>query len=515
MKSWSCNSFARPSSWLAAAGGLALALGSASAEAAGLYFSERGVRPLARGGAFVAGANDLGAIWYNPAGVYDSGNQILFDASWLNFSTDYTRRALIQQRDPNTGQVVGEYQQTFPTVNGDSPIIPIPTLAGSFHVADDWVLAFGAEAPYSAITSYPEQVNGQPSPNRYSLITLEGSALAIVGGWVAWAPNDQWRFGLGMQMLVGRFAATTMFTTCVPDRFFCAPEQPQWDSLTQLDVGPIVAPTGNVGVQWLPTEQWRVGLAFQAPTIIRAPGKIRVRLPSTPVFERASINGDSAHVAFELPWSLRWGVQYEPIDDLYVEVDGSWEGWSMHDEIVVDPDGVAIQNVPGFPNPTYVPTQRLPRHFRDSLSIRGGGEYGIPIDPVTLWARGGLSYESSAIPADYLSVLTVDVNKLTTSLGVGIEIDAWRFDMTYGHIFGFTAEVDPRTAKVPAQIPIEANRPQPRGVNGGTYAVRADVVGIGLVYSFDSGDEEDATGKGTSPEASPEQDVEEEESDAG
>ncbi len=53
-----------------------LGFGVGTAHAAGLYFSERGVRPLARGGAFTAGADDLGAIWYNPAGVYDAGPQL-------------------------------------------------------------------------------------------------------------------------------------------------------------------------------------------------------------------------------------------------------------------------------------------------------------------------------------------------------------------------------------------------------------------------------------------------------
>ena len=43
------------------------------ARAGGLYLADRGVRPLGRGGAFIAGADDLGAIAYNPAGLYDAG----------------------------------------------------------------------------------------------------------------------------------------------------------------------------------------------------------------------------------------------------------------------------------------------------------------------------------------------------------------------------------------------------------------------------------------------------------
>ena len=465
-------------------------LGAAQAEAAGLYFSERGVRPLGRGGAFTAGADDLGAIWYNPAGVYDAGSQFLFDASWLNFTTEYTRRSLIQQRDPNTGQVVSEFEQTFPQVEGSSPIIPIPTLAGSFQVADDWVIAIGVEAPYSAITSFPEEVDGQPAASRYSLITMEGSALAVIGAWVAYRPHEDWRIGMGLQILAGRFVTTTMFGACVPEKFFCAPEQPEWDTLTQLSVGPIVAPSGNIGVKWLPHEQWKVGIAFQAPTVIRAPAEIRVRLPGTPAFETAYIDGTEADVAFELPWSLRWGVQFEPIEDLALEIDGSWEGWSIHDEIGVYPNKVTIHDLPGFPNPYQVPEVTIPRNFQDSLSVRVGGEYEIDLTELALILRGGFSFESSAIPPEYMSVLTIDMPKLTTGLGLGLEVDAWRFDMVFAHVFGLDVSVDPREAKSPQLMPVEANVQNPHVVNGGDYSARANVLGIGLRYAFDYEDEE-------------------------
>src|SRR5579863_6584919 len=60
--------------------------------AGGLYFSDRGVRPLGRGGAFVAGADDLNATWYNPAGLADAGTSILFDGAWLHFTSSFTRQ---------------------------------------------------------------------------------------------------------------------------------------------------------------------------------------------------------------------------------------------------------------------------------------------------------------------------------------------------------------------------------------------------------------------------------------
>ena len=129
---------------------------SYEAHAAGLYFSDRGVRPLGRGGAFVAGADDLGSIWYNTAGIADAGTSVLADFSWLHFTSSYTRQS-IATTGPGAGAVT-----TFPTVNGTSPILPIPTIAASYAFGEkkEYTIAGGVYAPYTAITSYPQTVPG-------------------------------------------------------------------------------------------------------------------------------------------------------------------------------------------------------------------------------------------------------------------------------------------------------------------------------------------------------------------
>src|SRR5689334_17331073 len=109
-----------------------------AAEAAGLFVADRGVRPLGRGGAFVAGADDLGALVYNPAGLFDAGEQLLIDAAWVNYSSDYKRQAIVRQTDPNTGELVAEYPVTFKEVEGTTPFLPIPTLAFSYQVNKQW-----------------------------------------------------------------------------------------------------------------------------------------------------------------------------------------------------------------------------------------------------------------------------------------------------------------------------------------------------------------------------------------
>ena len=465
----------------------ALATASSDARAGGLYASDRGVRPLARAGAFIAGGDDLGAIAYNPAGLFDAGAQLMIDAGVVGYSSEYTRQAILRQVDPNTGATTAEFQQTFPTVEGSTPFIPIPTLALSLQPTKELVVAVGAWAPYAAITTYPEELDdGRAAPQRYSLITLEGSALAVVGAWGAFAPSKEWRVGAGIEVLAGSFNSRVVFSGCVPDRFFCAPEQPEWDVLSELKVGPIVAPSGKLGAIWIPAPWIRAGLAGSLPYFVRAAATVRTRLPSTPVFERASQEGEDADVSFDLPWTLKAGVEVRPVDDLRVELGFGYEGWSMHDQIKVEPDGIALKNVAGFPETYYIPDVVFPRNFQDAISVRLGGEYTVGVGGNPLDLRGGVSYESSAVPPEWLSVLTIDSSKVTTALGLGLHVGRARFDFTFAHVFSSEVTVDPREAKVPQVSPVNARPPaRPDIVNGGVYSASTNVFGLGFAYTFD------------------------------
>jgi long-chain fatty acid transport protein len=466
---------------------LTLASVSAPAHAGGLYYADRGVRPLGRAGAFVAGADDLGALAYNPAGIFEAGGQFLLDGSWVHFTSDYTRVANVQQIDPNTGQLVGTYQQTMPTVSGTTPVLPIPTIAVSFKPARDWVLAVGAWAPYAALTSYPQTVgNNQPAPQRYSLITLDGSLLAFVGAGVAWSPIKELRIGATAGMLTGVFKTQATFAGCVPERFLCAPEEPSWDVAAQLNVGPIFAPTGSFGVQVLPHPAWRIGAAFQLPVWVRSPATLDTRLPATPVFERASQQGNSGSVAFDLPWTLRWGLETRVVPDLKVELAGRVEAWSMHNSITMTPNNIALTNVAGFPSTYYIPPVTLARDFQNSYAVNLGAEYHLKGAGLEWDVRGGVSYESTAVPNNYLSVLTIDQNKITGAIGGSLYWRKLRFDLVYAHVFGISADVDPNQAKISLVSPVQANPPKnPDFINGGHYAARADVLGLGLAYTFD------------------------------
>ena len=454
----------------------ALLCAEGSARASGLYVTDRGVRPLGRGGAFVAGADDLGAIWYNPAGIADAGTSILVDASYLDYSTDYTRQS--QVVDANN--TVRAYQST-PT-HGSTPFLPIPTLAGSLVLdkARTLTLAAGIFAPYTAITSYPAD-----AASRYSLVSLNGSALVEGGLWLAYKPIEQIRIGAGFEFLAGSFSSSVAFNANPADRLIAAPEDSKYDAFTQLNVGPIFAPSGSGGVTFVPEKHVRIGISGQLPYSIDAPATIKVRLPNAVEFDNASQVGTDAHVKFTLPAVFRAGIEVRPTDALRIEATFVREFWTTHHDISLAPDNVTLVNVTGFPSPFKVGAISLPREFDNANSYRIGAEYTVKAGAHVLDLRAGFNYDESAIPPAYLSTLTVDMAKYTAALGAGFHVNAhWRIDAVYAHVFMSDTTVSPAEAQVPRINPVKGNPTATEAINGGVYSARADVFGLGVNYRF-------------------------------
>jgi long-chain fatty acid transport protein len=455
-------------------------LSAGSARAAGLYFSDRGVRPMGRAGAFVAGADDLGAIWYNPAGIADAGTSVLIDFAYLNFNVTYARQLQIANAE-NTNVTVQS-----PTVTGSAPFLPIPTIAWSLKLdrAAHFTIAGGFLEPQIALPGYPSTVNGQPSPARYSLGSYNGSLLGIVGLWAAWKPLEQLRIGAGILGLIGQFETSTTFSTCPALNLTCAIEQPDFDANGHVKVGPIVAPTANGGVIWAPSRYIRFGVSGQLPMVISAPAQLQIQLPSNEVFDTAHVNGSNAHVSFTLPAIARAGIEVRPITGLRIETAYVREFWSAQKSITLVPEGITVGGVPGLATPITVPTITYPRNFQDTSSFRLGGEYSFEVGGFGVDARAGVSYEQSAIPVPYVSILSLDMNKVTTSIGGGFHFARhWRLDVVYAHFFCNSVYVAPTAAQIPHINPLNGNAPLV-GVNGGSYSVEADLIGLGANYTF-------------------------------
>jgi long-chain fatty acid transport protein len=436
---------------------------SSTAYAGNMFLPVQGSRPLGRGGAFTAGVDDGHALYYNPAGLADiDGMSFLIDGALVFQRVGYDR--------------VDSGGNPLAHVDADMKILPIPTLSLTWKpkkIRGQWLtLGFGVWTPYLGINSYPE--NG---PQRYSNISLNGSLLAVIEVAAAFRIRDWLWLGVGLQTMYLHFQSRVMLSAC--SQLNCAPEDPGFDSLTEVKTDSPFTPSGVVGAIFA-FQKFRAGVNVQLPFFVRSTGTVKSRLPSDPFFANAELHGDQVGVDFDLPLVLRVGGEYRPRPSLRVELDFSYEAWSMQKNFTVKPKDVYISGVPGIGN-YYLNTMYVVRGLNDTFAIHLGGEWEAVKKKIGgMVLRLGWILETSAAPDETASVLTPDALRNLLCFGSSLKLGPVRLDFGYAHVF--FADRNVTNSRSLQLNPIQPALAVP--VGNGRYQVAADVLTGGLEAKF-------------------------------
>jgi long-chain fatty acid transport protein len=449
---------------LAARVAICLAVGAwaSDARAGGMLLPVRGVRTVERAGALIAGADDADALWLNPAGLVhlagDGKIQLLFDAAFVSQAVDYAR---IDS---------GGNQQA--SVSNQQPGMPIPTIAAALGIGDRLVIAGGIAAPYAGLHRYDDD-----GAQRYTSVSLDGSAFVYLTAGAAYKLSDQLRVGATVMDVVSKLSSRVVLSGC-PGQTVCAPEDPDFDVLGQVSQTDVIAPSGSVGVQYDAARIATLGLAFQAPSRVSATGKFMSRLPSSAFFNGARVVGDEADLSFTLPPVIRAGIELHPIPELRIEAALNTELWSVHDEIDITPHDIRIENAAGVG--TYaVGNIAIPRKFKTSFAPAIGAEW----HGSEFMLGAGFSYETAAASPGYVSVLTVDSAKYLVGIGGGYEAGGWQIGASAGVALLADVQVSLADGKVTQLTPI---RDQPSTVvaNAGSYKSHYLIAGLRFARRF-------------------------------
>jgi long-chain fatty acid transport protein len=438
---------------------------SSTALAGNLFYPVRGARALGRAGAFTAGVDDASAVYYNPAGLVDiDGVSLLVDGGLVLQRAGYDR--------------VDSGGNAQPHVDGQMNLLPIPTLALTWKpqkIRGRWLtVALGVYAPYIGVNSWPET-----GPQRYSNITINGSLLAVAELAVALRLKDWLWLGVGLQNMVLHFHSRVMLSAC--SGLNCAPENPSFDALTEVNSDAPFTPSGVIGAVFA-WPKVRAGINLQLPYFVRSSGNVHSRLPSDPFFANAEVHGDAISLDFTLPLTLRVGSEYRPVPQLRLEIDLAYEAWSMEQNFTIRPHGVYISGVPALGN-YYLNTMYITRGLRDTLGLALGAEYEILARKGGgLVLRAGWALETSATPDETASVLTPDSLRNLLCVGVAARFGPVRLDLGYSHAFFSDRNVDYTKSRSLQLNPIQ---PAPAVfVGGGRYTIAADIVAAGLEARF-------------------------------
>jgi long-chain fatty acid transport protein len=449
------------------------ALPSSVAHAGGFYLLDRGARALSMGGAFVASPDDPSALWYNPAGLIESKNQVVADAVLPVLFADMRRKY------PD-----GSYS---PRITARPTPIPIPTLAFSHTLgSDNLVFGGGIFAPMMFLMNWENSVQnpvtGQrdPPPTRYSLMELKGSVLANLSAGLAYKLGPL-AFGFDLQVPIGYFRAKTALSAC--DAVICSfPEQKDFDAYASVATIPTYGISGVGGVI-LNLDAVRFGFSAMLPYTLRGTGKLKVKLPTNVVFDDAEIVGNDATISVKFPLILRAGGEMRPLP--YLRMSGAfvWEQWSSQKSIDIDVKKTTIKNVTGLGD-YDVGNIKLQRNMNDTWSLRGGFELTVPkkwmVVDIDIQLRGGLAYETGAFTNKTLSPITLDTNKWVVSGGLTVGLASWlRFDGVAGWIHLQNMDVDNGTITQPQAIRPPLQR-FPSTINNGQYAQEAFFLGGGF-----------------------------------
>lgn len=422
---------------------------------------------MGRGGAFVAGADDPGALWYNPAGLAYAGNQLMVDATMTMLSGDFTR--------------IDGGGNVLPTVSTSGAPLPIPGImyTNQFGLRD-FTFGLGVFAPNAGILNWPESisVNGSPmsAPQRYSLISMDGSLISHVALGAAWRATERLSLGATFQMIVGSFQARSTLSAC--DGTICTqPENPEYDSLAEVRLSGLAQPTFSLGGIY-DFGTVRLGAAFILGYPLSGEGTIRARVPSGAIFDGATIEGDRADVRLDFPAILRLGAEFRPIQNLRAEVAFVYEGWSTQDALSIRPKDAFLRNVQVVGDYQIGPIL-IPRNMRDVFSIRVGGEYRLG----RIGILAGASYENGAFRDSTLTPLTLDSDKFIASVGVSVAVtDNISIDAMFTHSFMQNRQV--RDSAVPQPSPIRPEGSNPVYIGNGDYNMEATMFGLGLRWQF-------------------------------
>lgn len=256
-----------------------------------------GDRAAGMGGAASALGTSLDAAYYNPAGMaYTKQRTISISASlygWQKYSSD---RALYPDEDLETSSFV-----TLP-----------PAMGLVFFAAPQTAIGLAAFVPYSDSMS---EIIAFPKDNNFYNASMNSQTI-MVGPSAAHAFSKEFSVGLGVYGLY-RTVSTFQSTYLNPYSYSAS------KNLKYKTFGMI----GNAGVQYRPTDHWRLGAAVQSPSFgIWGNGEFQANesVSYSGKMENRFEHADNMNAEYRIPAKFTVGAGWEKEKVCGFGVDVNW-----------------------------------------------------------------------------------------------------------------------------------------------------------------------------------------------
>ena len=382
----------------------------------GFQLNEHGARAMAQGGAFVARANDPSAIYFNPAGLAFIGGAHLYGG--VTLIAPQVSFFGPSQLNVNTESKM--ISQTFTPIN----------VYGTYQIVDGLTFGIGVNNPFGLGTEWNSDWIGKYITTKVDLSTF------FVTPTVGYRISDNLSVGVGVNYVTGK--VTLDRDVAIP---FNSPPPVVSLSLKATSYG------FNVGVLYKLSPVVSVGASYRSQVKLDATGTATF----SPNYTQLSLPGGDITSSLTLPATGFVGVSYKAMDNLELEADYQYVGWSSFKELSVT-----------FKADNSVSTD--PENYQDTYIIRVGGQYTIG----SIQLRAGYLYDHTPIQTAYLYPMLPDANRNGINLGVGYKLtDNLSVDISYMFL-----RFDQRVASNTVDA------------FDGTYNASANLLGVDLGYSF-------------------------------
>jgi long-chain fatty acid transport protein len=369
-----------------------------AARASDFTLLQHGGRATAQAGAFTARAADASAVSYNPAAIaHLDGFQLQ-----LGVGLDVPRDAYA------TGgqKVAAEQHVNFPSA-----------AYFSWRPLQDsrWAFGLGLDSPVRYRQNWPWSFYGPYNTRDFEVEVLQLHPV------VAFRIGKRWSVGAGMRYLTGTLRdnyQTPLASGKNPNTYFVIGER-----LAEADADGWAA---DVSVSFR-DEAWGLGAVFSSRARLDAAADVslRVRYAGPAVADPRVETGiiylleqAPRGLGIDLPPELRGGAWIAPYAKLRLELDLALAQWSKAE----------WDRPREYPQCGAPCSFRVPRDWRDSLSIRVGAEQEVT-DRFQL--AGGVAYEPSPVPAGHLEPAIQQGNAFVYAIGASYGFPHVSFDLGY------------------------------------------------------------------------------------
>ena len=470
------------------------------AHASGGYFTgSKGARATGRAGAFVAKADDLMAVQFNPAGLAKLDGTLLQIGNRFSYNAfSYTRASTLDYGNVMNG--VAPLVQ-FSQVSNSQPwqlLDPLLGVASNLGLKG-WGFALAAYAP-PGISRESFPVGGG---QRYMMVSREAAILAYTAS-AAYRHED--KFGLGVTLQWIHVPRLT-YSLVIDGSPFAGAANPVRSDLDMLATATGSDPfTFNaiLGAWFRPTPALELAIAGQVvPANIKTNSTLKIRpltagIEGDVVTTRDGVPANDVSITLPLPLLARAGARYRHLDGdretFDIEFDVEYETWSRVKQFALETNHLQANLQGQFINIDRID---IDKYWRDTLAFRLGGDYAVV--PGRFTVRGGVYYETAVADPAHSHVDFPSGSMLGGALGASLMIGRVEVAAAYELRVHPTVTVSERNARVYQETPGSQCRPpytdanacnpnylgQPSpAVNAGTYAANSQMLSVDALYRF-------------------------------